>query len=134
MNQSRTLLLTLAGVVLLISSLHIAGHVAQASDQWWTPTQLSPSLPDVADRVEVYVRGVRLDEHVKAGRLQLADGTGPATIAASEIRFRFNNWDRVRAQAIPWLLASGAGVGASCAVLLYVLAGWRRARRLPPAP
>jgi hypothetical protein len=129
MNRSRTLLLTLAGVVLLTSGLHLVRHLTQASDIWWTPKELSPSLSDVAGRVEVYVREERLDDHIRSGRLQLLVGTTPTSVTSSDVRFRFNNWDRVRAQEIPALLTSAALLGASCVALLLAFLGWMPATK-----
>ena len=129
MNRSRTLLLTLAGVVLLTSGLHIVRHLTQASDIWWTPKGLSPSLSDVAGRVEVYVREERLDDHIRSGRLQLLVGTSLTSVTSSDVRFRFNNWDRVRAQEIPALLTSAALLGASCVALLLAILGWMPATK-----
>lgn len=133
MDRSRTLLLTLAGVVFLTSGLHVVRHLTRASDIWWTPRGLSPSLGDVADRVEVYVREERLDEHIRSGRLQLLGGASPTTVMASDVRFRFNNWDRVRAREIPALLTSAALLGASCVALLFGIVGGMPARRSPAA-
>ena len=129
MERSRILMLTIAGLVFLLSALPIIRHLTRASDIWWTPKALTPSLNDVADRVEVYIRGERLDEHIKSGRLQLLGSAGPATVIESDVRFRFNNWDRVRAQGIPVLLAPAALLGASCVGLLLGIAGWTRVRK-----
>ena len=132
MDRSRTFLLTVAGVVFLTAALHIVRHLTQASEIWWTPKALSFSLNNVADRVEVYVRGERLEEQIRSGRLQLIGVAGPTIVAAADIRFRFNNWDRVRAQEIPALLASAAFLGASGVGLLLGIAGWLSGRKAPP--
>ena len=132
MDRSRMVLPILAGVVLLISAVHIADYLTKPSDIWWTPRGLSPSLTEAADRVEVYIDDERLDEQIESGRLQLLDGTSPTTITASDVQFRFNNWDHVRAQEVPALLVSAAFFGASCAVLLYGIAGWIRERKAQP--
>jgi hypothetical protein len=129
MNPSRNALLTVAGVVLFMSGLHIVTYLTQASDIWWTPKELSPSLSDVAGRVEVYVREERIDDQIRSGRLQLLVGTAPTPVTSSDVRFRFNNWDRVRAQKIPGLLTSAALVGASCVGLLLALLGWMPATK-----
>jgi hypothetical protein len=132
MDRSRTLLLALAGVVFLTSTLHIVRHLTQASDIWWTPKGLSTSLSDVADRVEVYVRDERLDDQIRSGRLQLLVGGSPSSLVSSDVRFRFNNWDRVRAREIPALLTSAALLGASCVGLFLATVGWMPARRARP--
>lgn len=129
MDRSRALLMTIAGVVFLTSALPIVRHLTRAADIWWTPKELGPPLTEVADRVEVYVRDGWLDEHVRAGRLQLVGQAGPTPVTAGEVRFRFNNRDRVRAQEIPGLLVSAALLGAALATLLYGVVGARSARR-----
>jgi len=125
-------LLVLGGLVFLTSAQHIARHLTQRADIWWTPRGLSPSLSDVADRVEVYVRDVQLQEQVRSGRVQLIGGSGATTVTESDVRFRFNNRDRVRAQEIPALLTSAAFLGASSVCLLLGILGWIPARRAPP--
>ena len=130
MERWRTLLLTLAGVACLISAIRITGYLTRPSDIWWTPKAMSPSLTEVADRVELYVRGERLDEHIRSGRLQLLGGATATTVVASDIRFRFNNWDRVRAQEIPALLTSAALLGAACVALLFGIFAGVAARKV----
>jgi hypothetical protein len=124
-------LLIFGGLVFLTSAQHILRHLTQASDIWWTPKGLSPSLSDTADRVEVYVRDVRLQDQVRSGRLQLVEGASATTLAASDIRFRLNNWDRVRAREIPALVISAVFLGASGVCLLLGILGWIPARKAP---
>jgi hypothetical protein len=132
MDRSRTFLLIFGVVVFLTSAQRIARYMTQASDIWWTPRALSPALSDVADRVEVYVRDVPLQEQVRSGRVQLLGDVSPAMVTESDIRFRFNNWDRVRAQEIPALLTSAAFLGASGVCLLLGVLGWIPARKASP--
>jgi len=135
MDRSTTFfLLVFGGVVFVTSAQHIFTTLAQRSDIWWTPKGLSPSLSDVADRVEVYVRDVRLQKQVRSGRLQLIGEAGAVAITESDFRFRFNNWDRVRAQSIPALLTSAVSLGASGACVVFGVLGWMRSRRAQRTP
>jgi hypothetical protein len=128
MALRRTLMLTFGGVFFLMSALQIAMFFNQPADIWWTPRALSLPLADASDRLEVYVRDVALNEHVKAGRVQLLTGTGAAPVTESDIRLRFNNWDRVRAQRLPFLLGVGMVLGASGVLFLFGVLGWGPAR------
>jgi predicted xylose isomerase-like sugar epimerase len=49
-----------------------------------------------------------------------ASGT---VLATSDIRFRFNNWDRVRAQRIPVLLVYAAACGFTALIFLLLVTG-----------
>jgi hypothetical protein len=133
MDRSRTSLLICGGVVFLASAVQIARYMTQPSDIWWTPKALGPSLSDVADRVEVYVRDVQLQEQVRSGRVQLLGDAGPTTVTESDIRFRFNNWDRIRVQEIPALLTAAVFLGASGVCLLLGIVGWMPARKASPS-
>ena len=82
--------------------------------------------------VEVYVRDGALQEHVKAGRVQLLTETGAASVTESDIRLRFNNWDRIRAQRIPSLLSAAIGLGASGVFFLFGLLGWGPVKPVHP--
>lgn len=128
MNRSRIFWLILAGVVFLTSGLRIVRHLTQPSDIWWTPKGMSPSLNEVADRVEVYVRESPLPEQIRSGRIQLLGGVGSTPVTEFDVRFRFNNWDRIRAREIPVLLTSAALFGASCVMLVLSVLGWMPAR------
>jgi len=60
--------------------------------------------------------------------VSVTDGARSRVLSAQEIGLRFNNWDRVRVQRLPFLLIYAAGVGAG-AVLLLVIATGRLAYR-----
>jgi hypothetical protein len=112
------------GVFFLMSALPIVRFLNQPADIWWTPKALGLPLADTSDRVEVYVRDVALQEHVRAGRVQLLTDGGGTPVRESDMRLRFNNWDRVRAQQIPSLLVAGIGLGASGVFFLFGVLGW----------
>ena len=124
MTIFRRYLLIFGGVFFLMSALQLVRFFNQPADIWWTPKALGLPLADTSDRVEVYVRGVALQEHVKAGRVQLLTDTGATPVTESEMRLRFNNWDRIRAQRIPSLLSAGIGLGASGVLFLFGVLGW----------
>ena len=124
MARLRTFLLIFGGVFFLMSALQIVRFLNQPANIWWTPKALSLPLADTSDRVEVYVRDVALQEHVKAGRVQLLTDAGATSVTESDVRLRFNNWDRVRAERIPSLLSAGIGLGASGVFFLFGILGW----------
>ena len=132
MDRSRSFPLIFGGVFALMSALHIVRFFVQPSDIWWTPKALALPLADASDRVEITIRSAPLPEHVRAGRIQLLTDAGATSVTDSDIRLRFNNWDRVRGQRIPSLLTAAMGLGASGVFLLFGLLGW--VRRTPTQP
>ena len=66
----------------------------------------------------MYVRGNELQDLVGAGRLRLVTDSGPSVLSAADIGFRFNNWDRVRAERAPVVLQYAAAAGVAGAFLL----------------
>lgn len=131
MALSRRYLLIFGGVFFLMSALQVVRFFVERADIWWTPKVHGLSLADASDRVEIYVRDVALQEHVKAGRVQLLTDTSATPVTESDIRLRFNNRDRVRAQRIPTLLAAGIGLGASGVFFLLGVLGWSPASSRP---
>ena len=132
MDRPRPFLLIFGGIFFLLSALHIVRFLIQPADIWWTPKALGLPLADASDRVEVYVRDVALQEHVKAGRLQLLTDTGATPVTESDTRLRFNNWDRVRAQRIASLLTAGIGLGASGVFFLFGVLAWGPVKPVHP--
>jgi len=119
---------SLIGVLLLIPALALYRALSQRSDIWWTPPTMLVPLTDSRDRVEIYARARPLDSLLEAGQVRLTDDTGSTSLAAREIGLRFNNWDRVRAERLPLLVAYAAACGAG-AMLLLLLATGRLAYR-----
>jgi len=132
MARLRTFLFIFGGAFFVLSALQIVRFLNQPADIWWTPKALGLPLADASDRVEVYVRDVALQEHVKAGRLQLLTDTGATPVTESDMRLRFNNWDRIRAQRIPSLLTAGIGLGASGVFFLFGVLGWGPVKSVHP--
>ena len=128
----RAYLVVFGGVFFVMSALPLLRFLAQPRDIWWTPKALSVPLADASDRVEVYVREMPLLEQLKADRVQLVTEAGAMPVKGSDIRLRFNNWDRVRAQGLPGLLVAAACAGASGVFLLAGISGWPPSRRPGP--
>ena len=126
--------LLFAGFFLVNSAFRVYSFLHQRNDIWWTPLPMLVPLGASQDRVAVYVRGNELQDLVGAGRLRLVTDSGPSVLSAADIGFRFNNWDRVRAERAPVVLQYAAAAGAAAAFLLvgfvYLL---RRRQGTPPA-
>ena len=131
MALTRKFLLIFGGIFFLMSALQIVRFFNQPADIWWTPKTLSVPLADASDRVEVYVRDVALHEQIKAGRVQLLADNATAPVTESDIRLRFNNWDRIRAERIPALLGPGIVLGA---LGVFFLVGIRSGGPAKPVP
>src|SRR5689334_5223762 len=99
---------SLIAILLMIPLVTIANLSAGSADIWWTPLPLALSVATARDRVEIYVRGERLDAVLNQKRLSLSDPTGLRAVEPEEVRLRFNNWDRIRAGRLPLLLACAA--------------------------
>jgi len=98
-------------------------ELSRPADIWWTPRTMLVPLARSQDRVEIYARGKLLPSLLETGEVRIADDTGSSTLAASEIGLRFNNWDRVRADRLPLLLACAALCGAMGVILVLVATG-----------
>ena len=126
--------LVFAGFFLVNSTYRVYSFLHDRTDIWWTPLALLVPLGASQDRVAVYVRGNELQDLVGAGRLRLVTDSGPSLLSAADIGFRFNNWDRVRAERAPVVLQYAAAAGVAGAFLLvglvYLL---RRRQGTPPA-
>src|SRR5438093_13506216 len=123
--------LLFAGFFFLNSPFRVYGFLHERSDIWWTPLAMLVPLGASQDRVAVYVRGNELQDLLGAGRLRLVTDSGPRVLSAADIGFRFNNWDRVRAERAPVVLQYAAAAGVAGALLLgglvYILRrgqGW----------
>ena len=119
----RTNLVVILVVLLLIPVLTLFRELARPSDIWWTPKPLAVSLSQSANRVEVIVRGRSLRPLVDGGQLSLTTDSTAPVVSAGDITFRFNNWDRVRAQKIPVLLLYAFMIGVVGTLLVMVLTG-----------
>jgi len=91
--------LTIIGMIMVFTGLgHLVPTFLASPENRWTPRELAVGLDESADRVGVLVAGVALADHVKAGTLLVgAEGQPPRPLTPEDVRVRFNNWDRVRA-------------------------------------
>jgi len=108
--------------LLLASALKLFAFFHQRSDIWWTPLSMSAPLALSSDRAEVYVRGTDLRILADSGQVRI----GGTVIRADDIRVRFNNWDRTRAEQIPMLLVYGFTIGAALVLIAFTLTGRSR--------
>ncbi len=122
-RRSRIYFLAFGSTILLLSALQLVTFFAQPSDIWWTPKALSVPLADASDRVEVYVRDAPLQDQIGAGRIRFVTDAGAGVVVGSDVRLRFNNWDRVRAQRLPILIGAAFCAGASSILLLLGILG-----------
>lgn len=119
----RMVFATLTIALFLIPAIALYSELSRRADIWWTPLPLMVPLTEAADRVEVYVRGKPVATLLDAGQLRVMDGGSGNAVAAGEIGIRFNNWDRVRAERIPILLAYAAMCGALALLFLVLVTG-----------
>jgi hypothetical protein len=110
-------------VLFLLPGLALYRELSKRPDIWWTPMAMALSLAESQDRVEIYARGKPLGALVEAERLWIRDETGSSAVAIGEISLRFNNWDRVRGERVPLLLAYAAACGAGAMLLLLIATG-----------
>ena len=125
-----------SGLIAALSLLAVVPLVTELTrprDIWWTPRTLLVPLGESRDRVVIYVRGRLLTELLEAGTLQIAGVSGQSVVLPSEIGLRLNNWDRVRGQRVPLLLAYAWAAGAMATLFVLVLTG-RLAYRPEKAP
>ena len=122
-NLARVYLLVFGGSFFLVSCLQLVRFYAQRDDIWWTPVTSPLSLEQSRDRVEVYVRGVRLQTALQSGHLHMVGDSGPTAITASDIGIRLNNNDRVKVERLSLVVMSAAGAGFTGLVLLLGLLG-----------
>ncbi len=93
----------------------------QPADAYWTQASFSPPLAQVADRVEIWVNEEPLLKAVGEERLALRQGGAEATVAASRLVARVNNYDRARLERVPTMLAFAALAGGGLVLLLVGL-------------
>jgi hypothetical protein len=117
----RYLLTILPATFLLTSGYRLYSFFTERNDIWWTPMTTRVPLAESHDRVQVYARGAEFDDLLAAGRVRLVGDSGAVTLSAADLGFRFNNWDRVRAQRGPVAVMWGATVGVAAAFLYWGL-------------
>ena len=112
--------LTIIGLIMVFTGLgHLLTVLLTPAEDWWTPRSLAVAPEESRDRVRVLVSGVPLTEHLEAGTLKVASaGESPRPVTADEVRFRFNNWDRVRADLYVWGMLTASYTTAGVLLLL----------------
>src|SRR5437773_6023933 len=121
--RARMTLATMSVVFFLIPAVALYSELSKRSDIWWTPRPLAVPLTESTDRIQVLVRAKPLDSLLDAGALRMMDDGSTSALTASDFRFRFNNWDRVRAQRLPLLLLYAAFIGAGSLLLFLLVTG-----------
>ncbi len=114
---------SLSLIFFLTAAAPLYRELSRRGDIWWTPYAMLVPVAEGEDRVEIYVRGKPLAALLEEGQLRIVEEGTSGTLAASEIGLRFNNWDRVRAERLPLLLAYAAACGITACLLLLALTG-----------
>src|SRR5437899_103831 len=81
---ARLYLLLFGGTFFLISCVSLIRFYAERDDIWWTPRNSPVSLEESRDRVEIYVRGMLLQDALRSGRLQLLQHSGASSLNSSD--------------------------------------------------
>jgi len=112
--------LTIIGMIMVFTGLgHLLTAFLAGSEDRWTPRGLAVGLEGSRDRVRVLVSGTPLADHLAAGTLKVADrGETARPVTPDEVRLRFNNWDRVRADLYYRAIFSASYTTAGAAALL----------------
>jgi hypothetical protein len=107
----------------LVAAVPLYTELSRRSDIWWTPRSMLVPLAESADRVEIYARGRLLAALLETGQIRIAEDGRTSVLTPREVGLRFNNWDRVRAERLPVLLASAAGCAVAALMFLLVVTG-----------
>lgn len=110
-------------VLFFLAALPIYRELSRRRDIWWTPRAMLVPLSESSDRVEIFAHGQPLADLLQAGRVHIVADARPTQLTPSEVGLRFNNWDRVRAERLPGLLASAAGSGVAALMFLLLVTG-----------
>ncbi len=128
-NLARVYLLLFGGIFFLTSCISLVRFYYVREDIWWTPMTAPLSLEQSRDKIEVYVRGVPLQNALQSGRVQFTGESGSSSVTTGEIGIRVNNRDRIKAERVPAMVASAAGAGFTGLLVLLGLIGWLPTRR-----
>ncbi|PYO35430.1 MAG: hypothetical protein DMD74_07295 [Gemmatimonadetes bacterium] len=115
--------------LLLTALLNLYAFFHRRSDIWWTPLPKAVPVAASGDRVEIFARGTDLRTLLDAGRVRVTGDPGAGVLAADDVRIRFNNWDRVRAEQAPLLVLYGFTIGAALVLVGLTLTGHVPKRR-----
>jgi len=96
-------------------------------DIWWTPTNKKLSFAQSKPRMELYIAGRSLQQHLDKGTLFGVDASGTQyRVAENDIAVRFNTWEEVKDDMLSSALFTAFCTGASCACFLIGLAMSRK--------
>ena len=115
--------------LLLTALLNLYAFFHRRSDIWWTPLPKAVPVAASGDRVEIFARGTDLRTLLDAGRVRVTGDPGAGVLAADDVRIRFNNRDRVRAEQAPLLVLYGFTIGAALVLVGLTLTGHVPKRR-----
>jgi len=126
--------LTIIGLIMVFTGLgHLLTAFLAPPEDWWTPRSLAEGLDESRARVRVLISGTPLADHLETGTLMVAgEGESPRPLTADEVRFRFNNWDRVRASLYFSAIFTASYTTAGVALLVVGLLLMPRLRRSQP--
>src|SRR6266566_5076593 len=127
----RFLFSTMMLALLLVAAVPLYRELSRRPDIWWTPHNMLIPLVESTDRVEIYALGQPLTALLQAGQVRMAEGGSMRVLTANDIGLGVNNWDRVRAEHSPVLLASAAGCSIALLMLFLIITGrlaWRGER------
>jgi hypothetical protein len=124
----------LGSLLLLLSGLSLWDSFRIREDIWWTPKELALPLDQTTNSFRLTVRGQPLEHLLAEGRLRLDMGDGSRAVAATDVRARLNNVDRIKAARAPIAAAAGAVLGGSVVLLLAAAFGLKAVVRAQRAP
>jgi hypothetical protein len=130
-SRMRFLFSTMMLALFFVAAVPLYRVLSRRPDIWWTPRTMLVPLGEATDRVEIYALGQPLTALLQNGQARVAEGGSMRVLTPGDIGLRFNNWDRVRADRLPVLLASAAGCGVTVLMLLLIMTGrlaWRGER------
>ena len=119
----RFLFLTMNVTLFFVAAVPLYRELSRPKDIWWTPRAMLVPLAESADRVEIYARGRPLTGLLQAGQIRITEDARTSELTPGEVSLRFNNWDRLRAERLPVLVASAAGCAIAAVMFLLVLTG-----------
>ncbi len=112
----------LAGIIMLfVFGSQLATLLNQPDDIWWTPAQMMQSYDQGSDRIEIYIDGEHLQGIIESGQLVLVSSEGEKVITNEDVRVRYNNYDRVRADRIEMTVIESGMVGGGIVLVIFGL-------------
>lgn len=123
MTSIRRFFILMGGLFGLIAAIQIWRLMTISPDRFWMPPEQAPAAQEMADRIQILVRGEPLEKAIGAGSLQLVRNGAAAPLTNEDVRLRLNEFDMERAKQFPAGVAFGIALGASLALLVLGVAG-----------